>query len=81
MNVNRQPSFVGINEEEGTVTVAYLPSWYHEDRCDDCPRYHHLISPWSKSEIGFCELMEREAPCEITGIGPEGVKQSEGVKK
>jgi len=73
--VNRQqPSFVGIDEKMGTVTVAYLPSWYHEDRCGGCRRHNHLISPWNKTEIGFCDLIENEEPCEKTDIGPEGEK-------
>lgn len=68
MNLNKPPSFVGIDEKAGTLTVAYLPSWYHKDRCDGCPRHNHLIFPWSKTEIGFCDRIEAEEPCEITGI-------------
>lgn len=74
MNASKQPSFVGINEADGTITVAYLPSWYHKDRCDGCTRHNHLIFLWSKTEMGFCELIEKGEPCEITGVGPEGEK-------
>ena len=73
MSASKQPSYVEVNEAEGTATVAYLPSWYHADRCDDCPRYHHLSS--SKTEVAFCDLIEKEEPCEITGVRPEGVKK------
>ncbi len=73
MSVSKPPSYVEVNEGEGTVTIGWLPSWYHEDRCDDCPRYNHVSS--SKTEVAFCDLIEKEKPCEKTGIGPEGEKK------
>ncbi len=73
MSASKQPSFVAIDQIRGTATVAYLTSWYHEDRCDDCPRFHRL--DFSDVKMGYCELLEKDKPCEITGVGPEGERK------
>jgi len=73
MSANKQPSFVGIDEKAGTFTIAFLTAWY-EDRCDTCPRFHKAVSLGTRSVVAFCECMEANEPCEITGIGPEGEK-------
>lgn len=72
-----------------TFTVGYLTSWYDSIRCDGCPRFHRLALPQSEivkiigadpirirtdTKAGFCDLIEAEEPCEITGVGPEGEK-------
>ena len=72
-----------------TARFVYLTSWYNGARCDDCPRFHCLAFPQSETvktienapirirtdtKGGFCELIENEEPCEITGVGPEGEK-------
>ena len=75
MSVNKQPSFVGIDEKMGTFTIAFLTDWYNEDRCDTCPRFCKAVRLETRSVVAFCELIENEEPCEKTGIGPEGVKK------
>lgn len=72
MNAIKPPSFVGINEAKGTFTIAYLASWYDEARCDDCPRFHRVDV--SSTKILFCDLIEEEEPCEVTGIRYKGEK-------
>jgi len=72
-----------------TARFVYLTSWYDSAKCDDCPRFHCLVLPQNETvktiegapirirtdtKGGFCELMENEEPCEITGVGPEGEK-------
>lgn len=74
MSLNKQPSFVGINEKEGTFTVAFLTTWYNVNRCDDCPRFQKRpeefvspLNPKRRRVVAYCECMEAEDPCEITG--------------
>ena len=83
MSLNNQPSYVEVNEKEGTFTIAYIPSWYHEDRCDTCTRFRKaaprtrsvvvkgtktaVSAPVKSSTITFCECMEEEKPCAVTG--------------
>ncbi len=74
MSLNKQPSYVGINEKEGTFTVAFLPTWYNTDRCYDCPRFQmrpeefvSVFNPRRSRKVAYCECMEAEDPCEITG--------------
>lgn len=74
MNAIKAPSFVGINEAEGTFTIAYLASWYDEARCDDCPRFRKAVPRGTRSVVAFCDLIEEEEPCEVTGIRYKGEK-------
>ncbi len=67
MSLNKQPSFVGVNEKEGTFTVAFLAVWYNEDRCDMCPRFKKAVPRHTRRTVAFCECMEDEKPCEVTG--------------
>lgn len=69
MSLNKQPSYVGINEKAGTFTIAYLTPWYNVDRCDSCPRFRKAVTePLAmRRVVAFCECMEAEEPCEITG--------------
>ncbi len=83
MSLNKQPSFVGINEKEATFTVAFLPSWYSVPRCHNCPRFQtrpetfvDVFNPKKGRKVAYCECMEAEEPCEVTGIRYE-VKQGE----
>jgi len=70
MSLNKQPSFVGINEKAGTFTIAYLTTWYNTDRCVSCPRFRKAVTePLAmRRVVAFCECMEADEPCEITGI-------------
>ncbi|KKN41095.1 hypothetical protein LCGC14_0726560 [marine sediment metagenome] len=67
MSLNKPPSFVGINQKEGTFTVAFLTAWYDVDRCDECPRF--MTNLEGLRRVSYCECMEAEPeePCEITG--------------
>ena len=65
--MNKQPSYVGINEKEGTYTIAFLELWYNEDRCDMCPRFRKAVPNGTRRVVAFCECMEAEEPCEVTG--------------
>lgn len=67
MSVNKQPSYVGINEKEGTYTIAFLADWYNADRCDFCPRFKKAVHLSTRRTVAFCECMEEEKPCEVTG--------------
>lgn len=75
MSANKQPSFAGFNEKDGTFTIAYLARWYNKDRCDMCPRFIKAVRRGTRNVVAFCELIEAGKPCEITGIGPEGEKK------
>lgn len=67
MSLNKQPSYVGIDEKAGKVTIAFLPTWYNVSRCGECPRLKFSTKPGASRVIAFCELMEEEKPCEVTG--------------
>ncbi len=76
MSLNKPPSFVGINQKDGTFTVAFLTAWYDVNRCDECPRFQQ-DPPEKRRRVAFCECMEAEEPCEITGkryTGEENAK-------
>lgn len=62
MSLNKPPSFSAINAD-GTFTVAWIPPWYNPDRCNKCPRLGSAIP----GVVRYCECMEAEEPCEITG--------------
>ena len=68
MSSNKPPSFVGINEKEGTYTVAFFTAWYNPDRCAECSRFkQNLTDPGARRIVAYCECMEAEEPCVITG--------------
>ncbi len=68
MSSNKLPSFVGINEKEGTYTVVFFTAWYTAGRCDECPRFQQEpLAPEKRRRVAYCECMEAEEPCEITG--------------
>lgn len=75
MSLNKTPSFVGVDEKAGTFTIAFLASWYNADRCDGCSRFRKAVRLETRSVVAFCELIEKDKPCEITGIRYE-VKQN-----
>lgn len=66
MSLSKLPSFVGVDEEKGKITVAFLTSWYDEERCLECPHFKYIDS--GNREVAYCEQIEREEPCTITGI-------------
>ena len=67
MSLSKQPSYVGINEKAGTYTIAFLAAWYNADRCDFCPRFKKAVQLNTRRTVAFCEYMEEEKPCEVTG--------------
>jgi hypothetical protein len=67
MSLNKPPSFVGVDEKEGTFTVAFLDTWYKPSRCAECPRFQVRGFPGACRTIAYCECVEAEEPCEITG--------------
>jgi len=66
MSLSKTPSFVGVDEKQGKITVAFLTSWYDEERCSECPHFKYIDT--ESTEIGYCEQIEKDEPCEITGI-------------
>ena len=72
MSLNKPPSFVSVDEGAGKVTVAFLTSWYDVDRCKGCARFKTRVKIRGRRVIAYCECMEAEEPCEVTGIRYEG---------
>ncbi len=75
MSLNKPPSFVGINQKDGTYTVAFLTAWYDVNRCENCACFKTRTEIEERRVIAYCERMEAEEPCEITGIRYEGEKK------
>ncbi|MCK4266713.1 MAG: hypothetical protein KAX31_05485 [Thermoplasmata archaeon] len=69
MSLNMPPSFVSVDEKRGKVTVAFLTSWYSEARCDKCLRFKKRAQFVHRTRtIAYCELIEADEACEVTGI-------------
>lgn len=72
MSLSKPPSFVSVDEEKGKVTVAFLASWYNKERCSGCPRFKYTVD--GGLEVGYCEQIEADEACEVTGIRHVGEK-------
>ena len=66
MSLNMPPSFVSVDEKRGKVTVAFLTSWYNEERCSECSSFKYVDE--GIREVAYCELIEEEEACKVTGI-------------
>lgn len=56
---------MGIDEEKGKIIVAFLTSWYDE-HCSECLHFKHIDA--GNKVAYYCEQIEKEEPCTITGI-------------
>lgn len=83
MSFSKPPSFTAVDEKKGTLTIAFLTNWYDVDRCGECPRFQKLVVVASLSrrkDVAYCECMEAEEPCELTGIRYESGVKKDGIE-
>ena len=80
MSLNKPPSFTAVDEKKGTLTIAFLTHWYDVDRCPECPRFNQRTYAKVRRVIAYCECMEAEEPCEVTGERYESGMKKDGTK-